>query len=91
MRICKFIGRILYRIFRAFVLTTILLWSLPYVAGYLAYGCTFGGVVEQLWLDKAIEHLATLKANCSENDPSCETCSPMLCSAIIASDHLTWR
>lgn len=64
MQICKLV----FRFLRAFVLTILLLWSLPYVAGYLAYGCTFGGVVEQLWLDKAIEHLAILKANCSEND-----------------------
>lgn len=64
MAICKLI----FRVLRCFILGLVLGLGAPYVAGYLAYGCSFGGIVEQLWLDKAIDHLALLKAACPEED-----------------------
>lgn len=59
---------LIYKLLRGMILGIILGLSAPYVIGYLSYGCSFGGVVEQIWLDKAIDHLAILKANCPEDD-----------------------
>lgn len=64
MAICKLI----YRFLRVFVLSTVLFLMAPWVMGYLSYGCSFGGIVEQLWLDKTIDYLALLKAKCPEED-----------------------
>jgi len=64
MAICKLI----FHFLRASVLSMLFFLLIPYVAGYLAYGCAFGGIVEQLWLDKTIDHLALLKARCPEED-----------------------
>jgi hypothetical protein len=57
---------ILFRAFRGFILGLLIGLLGPFITGYLSYGTQFGGVVEQMWLNKAIEHLGELRHNCED-------------------------
>lgn len=56
------------RILRAVFFNIILFaFVLPYAGGFLGYGANFGGIAEQYWLDRVVDHLRTLRLDC--NDP----------------------
>lgn len=57
---------ILFRFVRGFILGFLISLLGPLVVGYLSYGTQFGGVVEQIWLNKAIAHLGELRYNCAD-------------------------
>lgn len=51
------------------VILAIAFWlAVPYAVGVLSYYTTFGGVVEQVWLGRAIGHLKALRARCNDRD-----------------------
>jgi hypothetical protein len=41
---------------------------LPIANGYLGYAANFGGVYEQIWLDRAIMHLKDLRQGCDDKE-----------------------
>lgn len=58
----------LRRILRSVLLGIFLsIFVLPWASGFLSYGTNSGGLAEQLWLDRVIDHLQTLRLDC--NDP----------------------
>jgi len=58
--------RILFRLIRGFILGLLLGLFGPFIIGYLSYGTQYGGIVEQIWLDRAIEHIGELRHTCKD-------------------------
>lgn len=56
------------RLLRAVILGVLLSVIPGYLFGIIGYGSTYGGIVEQIWLDKCIIHLQILRANCDDSD-----------------------
>lgn len=58
----------LYRILTGTLIGLFLVFFvLPYAAGFLAYATTYsGGVAEQTWLDTVVDHLRTLRSECTD-------------------------
>ena len=51
----------------ALIGTFLVFFVLPYAAGFLAYTTTYsGGVAEQTWLDTTVDHLRTLRSECTD-------------------------
>ncbi len=62
-------GKCLYRLFqfiRGVILGICVALFFGYAAGYLGYGTQFGGYWEQMWLDRAVIHLETLRQDCPD-------------------------
>jgi hypothetical protein len=57
---------LVFRFIRGVFLGAIICLFFPLVAGYLSYGTQFGGITEQIWLDRAIGHLKELRHNCTD-------------------------
>jgi hypothetical protein len=58
--------------FTASIGLSAMLVILPCGIGYLAHATSFGGVVEQVWLDEAIAHLKSLRRECGTSGPNSE-------------------
>lgn len=56
------------RLLRAAILGVLISMFLCYLFGVIGYGSSYGGIVEQLWLDKCIKHLQMLRINCDDPD-----------------------
>lgn len=56
------------RFIRAAILGFIVGLIPGYLFGFIGYGSSYGGITEQLWLDKCIEHAQLLRANCNDPD-----------------------
>ena len=56
----------IWRITRAVLLGMILFtFVLPWAGGLLSYGVNWGGIEEQYWLDRVIDHLRMLRLDWS--------------------------
>jgi hypothetical protein len=49
-------------------IAVVIAFLLPYAGGTLGYSTNFGGVVEQLWLDQAIDYLTYLREDCPDEE-----------------------
>lgn len=56
------------RFLRSVLLGIVIANLTPYALAFASYGTTFGGVVEQAWLDRAIAHLRVLRSRCDDAD-----------------------
>jgi hypothetical protein len=56
------------RIVRGLILGILITLIPGYLFGIIGYGSTYGGIVEQLWLDECIGHMHLLRANCDDPD-----------------------
>jgi len=54
------------RFIRCLVIAIVAMLVIPIIATSLGYSTNHGGVIEQLWLDRAINHLVCLRRGCED-------------------------